>query len=73
MTAATSRVFQKDHLTAVEAAYMAAQVPGAFKVTMMSVAMGAMTWRAEVAAAAYPDPANWSMTWWRCRSRRSAS
>ena len=57
MTAATSKVFQKDHLTAVEAAYMAAQVPGAFKVTMMSAAMGAMTWRADVSAAAYPDPA----------------
>jgi 5-methyltetrahydropteroyltriglutamate--homocysteine methyltransferase len=57
MTAATSKVFQKDHLTAVEAAYMAAQVPGAFKVSMMSAAMGAMTWRADVSAAAYPDPA----------------
>ena len=36
---------------------MAAQVPGAFKVTMMLVATGAMTWRADVSAAAYPDPA----------------
>lgn len=56
MTAATSKVFQKDHLTAVEAAYMAAQVPGQFKITMMSAAMGAMTWRPEVSAEAYPDP-----------------
>jgi 5-methyltetrahydropteroyltriglutamate--homocysteine methyltransferase len=56
MTAASAKVFQKDHLTAVEAAYMASEVPGAFKVTMMSAAMGAMTWRPEVSAEAYPDP-----------------
>jgi len=58
MTVATSKVFRKDHLTAVEAAYMATQVPGQFKVTMMSAAMGGMTWRPEVSAAAYPDPAD---------------
>lgn len=58
MTAATSKVFQKDHLTAVEAAFMAARVPGQFKITMMSAAMGGMTWRPEVSAAAYPDPAD---------------
>ena len=57
MTVATSKVFRKDHLTAIEAAYMATQVPGQFKVTMMSAAMGAMTWRPEVSAGAYPDPA----------------
>ncbi|HLH82560.1 MAG TPA: cobalamin-independent methionine synthase II family protein [Trebonia sp.] len=57
MTVATSKVFQKDHLTAVEAAFMASQVPGQFKITMMSAAMGGMTWRPEVSAAAYPDPA----------------
>jgi 5-methyltetrahydropteroyltriglutamate--homocysteine methyltransferase len=56
MTAATARVFQKDHLTAVEAAYMASQVPGQFKITMMSAAMGGMTWRPDVSAGAYPDP-----------------
>src|SRR6202012_1875754 len=56
MTAASAKAFQKDHLTAVEAAYMASQVPGAFKITMMSAAMGAMTWRPEVSAEAYPDP-----------------
>jgi 5-methyltetrahydropteroyltriglutamate--homocysteine methyltransferase len=56
MTAASAKVFQKDHLTAVEAAYMASQVPGAFKVTMMSAAMGGMAWRPEVSAEAYPDP-----------------
>src|ERR1700760_723705 len=53
MTAASAKVFQKDHLTAVEAAYMASQVPGAFKITMMSAAMGGMTWRPEVSAEAY--------------------
>jgi 5-methyltetrahydropteroyltriglutamate--homocysteine methyltransferase len=56
MTAATAKVFQKDHLTAVEAAYLAGQVPGQFKITMMSAAMGGMTWRPEVSSAAYPDP-----------------
>src|SRR5215831_10710060 len=56
MTAASAKVFQKDHLTAVEAAYMAAQVPGQFKITMMSAAMGGMTWRPEVSSGAYPDP-----------------
>jgi len=56
MTVASSKVFQKDHLTAVEARYMASQVPGAFKVTMMSAAMGGMTWRPEVSEGAYPDP-----------------
>jgi 5-methyltetrahydropteroyltriglutamate--homocysteine methyltransferase len=56
-TAATAKVFQKDHLTAVEAAYMAARVPGQFKVTMMSAAMGGMTWQLGVSDTAYPDPA----------------
>ena len=56
MTAASAKVYQKDHLTAVEAAYMVSQVPGAFKITMMSAAMGGMTWRPEVSAGAYPDP-----------------
>jgi 5-methyltetrahydropteroyltriglutamate--homocysteine methyltransferase len=57
MTAASAKVFQKDHLTAVEAAYLAAQVPGQFKITMMSAAMGGMTWLAGVSDTAYPDPA----------------
>jgi 5-methyltetrahydropteroyltriglutamate--homocysteine methyltransferase len=56
MTAATAKVFRKDHLTAVEAAYLAAHAGGPFKVTMMSAAMGGMAWRPEVSAAAYPDP-----------------
>jgi 5-methyltetrahydropteroyltriglutamate--homocysteine methyltransferase len=56
MTAASAKVFQKDHLTAVEAGYLAGHVPGQFKITMMSAAMGGMTWRPEVSAQAYPDP-----------------
>jgi 5-methyltetrahydropteroyltriglutamate--homocysteine methyltransferase len=56
MTVASSKVFQKDHLTAVEAGYMAAHAPGPFKITMMSAAMGGMTWRPEVSSDAYPDP-----------------
>src|ERR1700729_3048674 len=36
---------------------MASHGPGQFKVTMMSAAMGGMTWRPEVSAGAYPDPA----------------
>jgi 5-methyltetrahydropteroyltriglutamate--homocysteine methyltransferase len=57
MTAAAAKVFQKDRLTAVEAVYMASRVPGQFKVTMMSAAMGGMTWLAGVSDEAYPDPA----------------
>jgi 5-methyltetrahydropteroyltriglutamate--homocysteine methyltransferase len=57
MTAASAKVFQKDHLTAVEAAYLARHVPGQFKITMMSAAMGGMTWLAGVSDTAYPDPA----------------
>ena len=56
-TAAAAKVFQKVHLTAVEAAYMAAHVPGQFKVTMMSAAMGGMAWQLGVSDTAYPDPA----------------
>jgi 5-methyltetrahydropteroyltriglutamate--homocysteine methyltransferase len=56
MTAASAKVFQKDHLTAVEAGYMAAHAPGQFKVTMMSAAMGGMTWQPGVSDTAYPDP-----------------
>lgn len=57
MTAASAKVYQKDHLTAVEARYMASRVPGQFKITMMSAAMGAMTWQPGVSDTAYPDPA----------------
>jgi 5-methyltetrahydropteroyltriglutamate--homocysteine methyltransferase len=33
-------------------------VPGQFKITMMSAAMGGMVWRPEVSAAVYPSPAD---------------
>jgi len=58
MTAATATVFRKNRLTNVEAEFMARQVPGQFKITMMSAAMGGMVWRPEVSAAAYPSPAD---------------
>ena len=57
MTAAGAKVYQKDHLTAVEAAYLAEHANGPFKITMMSAAMGGMTWLGGVSDAAYPDPA----------------
>ena len=57
MTAATAKVYRKNRLTSVEAEFMASQVPGQFKITMMSAAMGAMVWRPDVSAAAYPSPA----------------
>jgi 5-methyltetrahydropteroyltriglutamate--homocysteine methyltransferase len=57
MTSASGKVFRKAKLTNVEAEYMARQVPGQFKVTMMSAAMGGMLWRPDVSPAAYPDPA----------------
>jgi 5-methyltetrahydropteroyltriglutamate--homocysteine methyltransferase len=54
---ATEKVYQKQNLTAVEAVYMARRVPGRFKVTLMSAAMGGMVWRPETSAAVYPTPA----------------
>jgi 5-methyltetrahydropteroyltriglutamate--homocysteine methyltransferase len=56
--AATSKVYRKNRLTNVEAEFMARHVPGQFKITMMSAAMGGMTWRPELSAAAYPSPAD---------------
>jgi 5-methyltetrahydropteroyltriglutamate--homocysteine methyltransferase len=58
MTTAVAKVYRKNKLTNVEAEYMAARVPGQFKVTMMSAAMGAMVWRPDLSAAAYPSPAD---------------
>ena len=54
---ASEKVYQKQKLTAVEAAYMASAVPGQFKVTLMSAAMGGMVWRPGISDKAYPDPA----------------
>jgi 5-methyltetrahydropteroyltriglutamate--homocysteine methyltransferase len=55
--AATTKVYRKNRLTNVEAEFMARQVPGQFKITMISAAMGGMAWRPDVSAAAYPSPA----------------
>jgi 5-methyltetrahydropteroyltriglutamate--homocysteine methyltransferase len=54
---AREKVYQKQNLTAAEAAYMARHAPGRFKVTLMSAAMGGMVWRPEISAAVYPTPA----------------
>jgi 5-methyltetrahydropteroyltriglutamate--homocysteine methyltransferase len=58
MTAATAKVYRKTPLTNVEAEFMARQVPGQFKITMMSAAMGGMVWRPDVSSVAYPSPAD---------------
>ncbi len=58
MTVATEKVFRKNLLTNIEAEFMARQVPGQFKITMMSAAMGGMTWRPDLSMAAYPSPAD---------------
>jgi 5-methyltetrahydropteroyltriglutamate--homocysteine methyltransferase len=57
MMAATAKVHRKTPLTNVEAEFMARHVPGQFKITMMSAAMGGMVWRPGVSSAAYPAPA----------------
>jgi 5-methyltetrahydropteroyltriglutamate--homocysteine methyltransferase len=54
---ASEKVYQKQRLTAVEARFMAKSVPGQFKVTLMSAAMGGMLWRQEISESAYPTPA----------------
>jgi 5-methyltetrahydropteroyltriglutamate--homocysteine methyltransferase len=54
---ASEKVYQRQKLTAVEAQYMASQVPGQFKVTLMSAAMGGLSWRPEISEKAYPSPA----------------
>ena len=54
---AGEKVYQKQKLTDVEAAFMAAHGPGTFKITLMSAAMGGMVWRPEISATVYPTPA----------------
>jgi hypothetical protein len=55
LTVANAKVFRKDKLTNVEAEFMASQVPGQFKITMMGAAMGGMVWRPEVSMGAHPE------------------
>ena len=57
-TAATAKVYRKNRLANVEAEFMARQVPGQFKITMISAAMGSMAWRPDVSAVVYPSPAD---------------
>jgi 5-methyltetrahydropteroyltriglutamate--homocysteine methyltransferase len=52
--AATRKVSRKQDLTAVEARFMAAHAPGAFKITMISASMGGMIWDPRLSAGAYP-------------------
>jgi 5-methyltetrahydropteroyltriglutamate--homocysteine methyltransferase len=52
--AVTAKVSRKQHLTGVEAAFMAAHAPGAFKITMISASMGGMIWDPQLSAQAYP-------------------
>ena len=56
--AAAAKVTRKQDLTGVEAAFMAAHAPGAFKITMISSSMGAMIWHPQVSTAVYPTPAS---------------
>jgi 5-methyltetrahydropteroyltriglutamate--homocysteine methyltransferase len=53
---ANATVFRKNRLTNTEAEFMASQVPGSFKITMVSAAMGGMSWRPDISSAAYPSP-----------------
>ena len=52
--AATGKVSRKQDLTAVEARFMAAHAPGAYKITMISASMGGMIWDPRLSADAYP-------------------
>lgn len=56
--AASARVTRKRKLTNVEAAFMAAHAPGAFKITMVSASMGGMIWDSQISATAYPTSAS---------------
>lgn len=55
--AAAAKVSRKGDLSGVEASFMAARVPGTFKITMISVSLGGMIWHPKISAAAYPTPA----------------
>jgi 5-methyltetrahydropteroyltriglutamate--homocysteine methyltransferase len=55
--AASAPVFQRANHTSVEAAFLAQQAPGQFKITMISSSMGGLMWDPQVSADAYPTPA----------------
>jgi 5-methyltetrahydropteroyltriglutamate--homocysteine methyltransferase len=50
----TEKVARKQDLTAMEARFMAAHAPGAYKITMISASMGGMIWDRRLSADAYP-------------------
>jgi len=52
--AVTAKVSRRQRLTGVEAAFMAAHAPGAFKITMISASMGGMIWDPRLSVQAYP-------------------
>jgi 5-methyltetrahydropteroyltriglutamate--homocysteine methyltransferase len=54
--AANAKLRQRVSQTQVEAAFLDEHAPGPYKVPMMSTAMGAMLWRPDVSAGAYPTP-----------------
>jgi 5-methyltetrahydropteroyltriglutamate--homocysteine methyltransferase len=55
---ANAPVFQRANHTSAEAAFLAQQVPGQFKITMISSSMGGLMWDPEISADAYPTPAD---------------
>ena len=58
--------------TSAEASFLAEHAPGQFKITMISSSMGGMLWHPGLSDGRLPvDPATWSATWSRCKSRRS--
>src|SRR5215469_13845175 len=52
---AVEKVARKGDLTRIEADFMAAHAPGAFKVTMISASMAGMIWDPVRSATAYPE------------------
>jgi 5-methyltetrahydropteroyltriglutamate--homocysteine methyltransferase len=53
---ANERLYQKKWLTSTEAAFLAANAPGQFKITMMSASMGSSLWQPGISESAYPSP-----------------
>jgi 5-methyltetrahydropteroyltriglutamate--homocysteine methyltransferase len=52
--AAVAKVSRKGDLSNIEARFMAAHAPGAFKITMISASMGGMIWHPTLSARPYP-------------------
>jgi len=56
--AANAPVFQRAAHTSAEAAFLARNAPGQFKITMISASMGGLLWNPDISAGAYPGPAD---------------